>query len=231
MAEGEPQPFHVVPDDPDERLKQVVDFWNEGEMDYPAELNPTLEKHFDQLTGSRGNLKVLVTLCGKAEDLRWLSDKGHYVVGVDIAEKAAADFFSEQKLEYTTEDVPAIKGKVFTSKTGQLKYYCGNFFTFSQELEGQFDVIWDAAGFVSLDKRDWDKYLAVWRTLLSPTCVFFFETMDYDRRKFKGPPYSMEPDEIKGVFGSELPNLQLVETRPNVECEGFTFNFYSLRRH
>lgn len=40
MAEGEPQPFHVVPDDPDERLKQVVDFWNEGEMDYPAELNP-----------------------------------------------------------------------------------------------------------------------------------------------------------------------------------------------
>ena len=66
--------------------------WHEGQV------NAMLEKHAQDLTSGRTNLRVFVPMCGKSVDLLWLTDNGHTVVGVELAEIAVKSFFEETNL-------------------------------------------------------------------------------------------------------------------------------------
>ena len=39
-------------------------------------------------------------LCGKSLDMKWLAEQGHSVVGIDIVELAAQQFFTENDLPF-----------------------------------------------------------------------------------------------------------------------------------
>ena len=51
-------------------------------------------------------------------------DKGHEIVGVEIAELAIKEFFEESNLPYVEEDVPDVKGKLL-----KVHVYCIYFFS------------------------------------------------------------------------------------------------------
>merc|ERR1712071_552167 len=59
-----------------------------------------LMDHFDLLTKNNDSARILVPLCGKAVDMKWMYDLGHSVVGVEGVEEPIVQFFTEQKLEY-----------------------------------------------------------------------------------------------------------------------------------
>lgn len=42
-----------------------------------------------------------------------LADEGHDVVGLECAEKGCREFFEEQDIPYTTENLTECEGKVF----------------------------------------------------------------------------------------------------------------------
>lgn len=42
-----------------------------------------------------------------------LSDEGHDVVGLECAEKGCREFFEEQDIPYTTENLTECEGKVY----------------------------------------------------------------------------------------------------------------------
>ena len=86
-----------------------VERWQEGRTGWhePAG-NAGLRKHW-RGTGRR----VLVPLCGKTSDLRWLADQGNEVIGVELSDLAVKGFFDEQELSYDILDceLPAYRAR------------------------------------------------------------------------------------------------------------------------
>ena len=50
----------------------------------------------------RIGLSVLVPLCGKTADMVWLCEQEHTMVGCELSEVAAQDFFKENDIPYKT---------------------------------------------------------------------------------------------------------------------------------
>uniref|UniRef100_A0A452GQ62 Uncharacterized protein n=1 Tax=Gopherus agassizii TaxID=38772 RepID=A0A452GQ62_9SAUR len=72
--------------------------------------HPILRKYLDVLLNGRNGLRIFFPLCGKAVEMKWLGDMGHYVVGVELSECALKEFFTEHDLSYSEETIPGISG-------------------------------------------------------------------------------------------------------------------------
>ena len=73
--------------------------------------------------------RVLVPLCGKSPDLRWLAERGCEVTGIELADVAVQDFFAEQALEFQRHS-----GSVFACYRAvglPLTIYSGDYFEFA----------------------------------------------------------------------------------------------------
>ncbi len=67
--------------------------WQEGRIGFHLEeTHPALVKHWPEL-GVADGTKVLVPLCGKSLDMRWLADRGHPVLGIELAPEAIEQFW------------------------------------------------------------------------------------------------------------------------------------------
>ena len=73
--------------------------WARDEIGFHLdEVNPYLLRYWSQLSAQSGE-RVLVPLCGKTLDLRWLVAQELQVLGVELSRKAIEDFFAEQGLQ------------------------------------------------------------------------------------------------------------------------------------
>jgi len=102
-----------------------IERWHEGRIGWhEAEGSASLRKFW------RANDRdVLVPLCGKSKDLRWLADQGNRIIGVELSELAVRAFFEEQALEYTVTDgrLPAYKATEVA-----ITIYCGDYLDLTQ---------------------------------------------------------------------------------------------------
>ncbi|CAE1257192.1 TPMT [Acanthosepion pharaonis] len=160
----------------------------------------SLERHLDKFIAGRTGVKVLFPLCGKTIDMRLLADQGHYVVGVDIAERAFQEFFIEQNLEYTEEQLKNVDGKLFKSMDGRIKLYCMDFYLFTKEMEGHFNAIWDHASVVAINIEDRIKYSQLIQEVMSPDCKYIISAIQYDTSKLPGPPHNVSENDLKELF-------------------------------
>ncbi|KAK3091731.1 hypothetical protein FSP39_022238 [Pinctada imbricata] len=149
-------------------------------------IHPLLDKHVEKLIAGRTNIKIFFPLCGKAIDMKWLSDKGHTVIGVEGSEMAIQEFFQEQNMKFNTVDVPSIGGKLFTSEDNKIRLYCADFYLFNSELEGKVDAVWDRGAMVAINRCDRPKYVSTMKPLISENCKYFLDTLVYDETKYPG---------------------------------------------
>ena len=56
----------------------------------------------DRVISGKSGCSIFVPLCGKTLDLIWLNEKGHTVMGCELSEVAAKQFFEENKIPYST---------------------------------------------------------------------------------------------------------------------------------
>jgi thiopurine S-methyltransferase len=57
--------------------------WQIGDIGFhQSEVEPLLIKYFSALSPGR----VLVPLCGKTKDMKWLLDKGWTVIGIEVTQ-------------------------------------------------------------------------------------------------------------------------------------------------
>src|SRR5215470_5735689 len=104
--------------------------WRDGRTAFhEGRPNRLLEHGVARLAGSR---RVLVPLCGKAEDLAFLAARGHEVLGVDLVEQAVREFFDEHRL------VPSIapRGPYHAYQAGAITLLAGDLFALTPELAG-----------------------------------------------------------------------------------------------
>lgn len=177
--------------------------WAEGKLGFhEGKPNTFLERHAAKLAGTR----VLVPLCGKAEDLAYLAARGHEVVGIELVEDAVAAFFTEHSL------APAIerRGAIVVYSAGTITLIAGDVFTVTREDVGAIDAVYDRAALVALPANLRRRYIEHLQTLVAPATSGLLVTLDYPQDKFEGPPFAVGDAEVYAHYRT----VELLEERP-----------------
>ncbi len=169
-----------------------LDRWANGRTGWHESAgNAGLKAHWRGVAGS-----VLVPLCGKSPDLVWLAGMGHDVVGVELANVAIREFFSEQGLGYEFDDRKPL-GR-FTCTDAPITIFCGDYFELNV---GPFDALYDRGALVAVDPARRADYVEHTKALLRADADRLIVTLEYDQRIVQGPPFSVMADEILRYWG------------------------------
>ncbi|MCP2071287.1 UNVERIFIED_ORG: thiopurine S-methyltransferase [Pseudomonas lini] len=170
--------------------------WSSNQIGFHLpEVNPYLQRFWSQLGVEQGS-RVLVPLCGKTLDLLWLAQQGYSVLGVELSEKAAADFFLEHQLEPSVSEEGAFK--VF--RAGDIEIRCGDFFALGAADAADCAALYDRAALIALPGAMRERYAAHLQKIL-PECVGLLITLDYNQDEMPGPPFSVGDDEVQRLLG------------------------------
>ncbi len=168
--------------------------WRNAQIGFHlARPNPRLVAHADLLDAG-GPKRVLVPLCGKSLDLAYLASHGHSVVGVELAETAAAAFFAEHG---ATPTRTALHGLERLESDG-VSIVVGDFFACDRERVGTFDAAYDRAALIALPPETRPAYVAKLRSLLAPGATILLVTLDFDADG--GPPFSVGDAEVRALY-------------------------------
>ncbi|QKJ36878.1 thiopurine S-methyltransferase [Pseudomonas sp. MPDS] len=179
--------------------------WSTNQIGFHLpEVNPYLQRFWSQLGVEQGS-RVLVPLCGKTLDLLWLAQQGYSVLGVELSEKAAADFFLEHQLEPSVSEEGAFK--VF--RAADIEIRCGDFFALSPEDVSDCTALYDRAALIALPGPMRERYAAHLQKIL-PQCVGLLITLDYSQDEMPGPPFSVGDDEVQRLLG-EVWQLEVLQ--------------------
>ncbi len=179
--------------------------WREGRTGWhEAAGNRGLKRHWR----ARGR-NVLVPLCGKAHDLRWLAEQGNRVTGIELSPLAAEAFFREQQLvvKRRTED----GFEIHESADLPLRIVCGDYFAFT---ETGFDAHYDRGALVALPADLRSRYARHTLERLEPGALQFVVTVDYDDAITTGPPFVVRETELAGYW----PGLAAVDAYDDSEA-------------
>lgn len=179
--------------------------WRDGRIGFhEGQPNEFLVRHRAQLTGRR----VLVPLCGKAEDLAFLAAQGHEVLGVELAEQAVREFFADHAL------VPALTshGPFVAYRAGAITLLVGDIFGLTLELAGSLDGLYDRAALIALPPALRPRYVALLRTLLPAGAPGLVVTMEYEQAQMAGPPFAVLEAELRALYAGYA--IELLDEGP-----------------
>jgi thiopurine S-methyltransferase len=168
--------------------------WREGKIAFhEGRPNDYLAQHAARLGTNR---RVLVPLCGKAEDLAYLASLGHRVAGVELVEDAVRAFFAEHAL------TPQVRreGDHDVYSYDAITIIAGDFFTVTPQLIGETNALYDRAALVALPPDLRPRYAAHVRSLLAPGAPALVVSLVHEQGD--GPPFSVPDDEVGRLYGS-----------------------------
>lgn len=172
--------------------------WARGEIGFhSAEVNPYLQRHWPGLGLSEG-ARVLVPLCGKSLDLAWLAGQGYRVLGVELAQKAVEDFFSEQQLQPQISQM----GDFALYSAGAVEIYCGDFFALTAQQLEECTGLYDRAALIALPAEMRARYAAHLTQVLPRGCQGLLVTLDYQQEQMDGPPFAVPDSEVQQLFAA-----------------------------
>lgn len=208
--------------------------WNQQQLGFHLkEVNSSLLSHGPQWLGFdswsdhqplRGR-RILVPLCGKTLDLRWLARHGAEVTGVEFVEQAAVAFFAEQQLDHTQQHTD--QGKVFVcSNPGMdLRIAVGDFFEVPSIKLGAFDAVYDRAALVALEPTSRARYADRLADLSKVGARLLLVTFEHDTGG--GPPFSVPSSDVRALFGKTFApevvrDSNLIDDEPKYRERGAT---------
>ncbi len=165
--------------------------WNQKEIGFnQSDYHPYLTKHFPLLQVAQKK-RVLVPLCGKSCDMRWLIDAGYQVVGIELSPTAIQDFFAEQRIEIRIEErsLPCYIGQ-------GVEVYCGDFFSVCQDDLGEISAVYDRAALEALPPEMRARYSHRILSLVEQGTPILTVVHEYNRHEMDGPPFSVSGEEM-----------------------------------
>jgi thiopurine S-methyltransferase len=181
------------------------DRWREGRIGFhEGRPNTFLERQVGRLGANR---RVLVPLCGKAEDLAFLAGLGHTVVGIELVEDAVRAFFDEHGI---TPEVTR-HGEHVSYRAGPITIVAGDFFTVTRALVGAIDAVYDRAAVVALPPALRPAYAAHLRELVPAGAPGLVITFEYPQDLIAGPPFAVLEPELRALYGA---HAELLEDAP-----------------
>ncbi len=185
--------------------------WKEGRIGFhKSDVHSDLINYQTQfLTG--GPHRVLVPLCGKSVDMRWLAQEGHEVVGVELVAEAVEDFFKEQQLAATKTDHEGYS----LYRCEKITIACGDVLELGEEALGSITRVWDRAALVALPPEVRVAYAAHLRSQMGAGAKLLLNVFEYDQSKMSGPPFSLSDDEVRTHF--EGCRIELLDERDGLD--------------
>ena len=187
--------------------------WQEKRIGFnQPEVNPLLVKYFSELNLSVGS-RIFVPLCGKSIDMVWLAHQGFDVVGIELVESAAQEFFIEQAISYTViehskqTDIKCYQGEI-TGRTIDL--WVADIFTLSADDIGHVDAVYDRAALIAMLAELRPQYSEKIRTL-SCNASQLLLTLNYDQNERAGPPFSISQEQVQQYYGNDYQMNKLEE--------------------
>ncbi|HEY5926705.1 MAG TPA: hypothetical protein VIV11_33695 [Kofleriaceae bacterium] len=176
--------------------------WHENQIGFHEGIpNRFLLRYADRLEPYR---RILVPLCGKADDLSYLAAHEHDVIGIELVEDAVRQFFAEHALTPTV--TPRDGLTVYTAE--RITIIAGDFFATTSGLLGKIDAIYDRAALVALPPDMRTRYAAHLRTLAPNTRTALLVSIEYPAGSFEGPPFSVPASELRTLYpDAELEKL------------------------
>lgn len=182
--------------------------WESNQIGFHQEaVNPCLKRHWPDL-GLAADSRVLVPLCGKSLDLSWLAAQGMRVLGVELAQKAVEDFFTEHRLE------PQIRqhGAFLVYEAGPVELWCGDVFALSAADVADCRGLYDRAALIALPPPMRERYAAHLNRIMVQGARGLLITLDYDQAQLDGPPFSVPDQDVQALFAQSW-QLQGVQVR------------------
>jgi len=168
------------------------DRWESGRIGFHRDTPlPLLVRHWPSLQVPAGS-RVFVPLCGKSLDMVWLADAGHRVLGIELSERAIAQFFDERGLAPQVRDSEA--GRHYAA--GPWELVAGDAFAIPATLLADCGAVYDRAAMIALPPPLRARYAdTAWRRLPAG-CRGLLVTLEYPQAEKAGPPFCVEEAEV-----------------------------------
>ena len=201
---------------------------------HQKEVNPYLRNYWHRLNIER-NAGVFVPLCGKSNDLNWLWQQGHSVLGVEISPIAVRAFFDENDITMKETESPPFS----VHQNGGLKLLCGDYFAITPEHTSEIDAVYDRASLITFPPEVRVRYAQHLSHLIKPGCPMLLITLDYPQHEMEGPPFSVGEKEVHWIFDQnfsveKLESKDALQENARFRTRGISRLFetvYALRRH
>lgn len=143
---------------------------------------------------------VFVPLCGKSLDMRWLRDRGHPIVGVELSPIACRDFFAEAGVRVE----PRTEGAFDVFEADGFRLLCGDFFDLTADDVADVAGVYDRGSLIALPPEMRRRYAAHATAILPASVRILLLSVEYDPSRMDGPPHSVNRDEIETLFGGDF---------------------------
>ena len=174
---------------------------------HTPEMDPSFLEYWPNLFPKK-NAKVLVPLCGKATEMKWLSDNGYKVLGVEFVSKACEDFFKTINVLANTSNSNGVNVFEFEN----IKLHNIDFFKLNPKIVGFADYVYDRAALIALPENKRQLYVETLKKVIKPGTHILLITLEYNQSEMSGPPFSVSFNEVKQLFGDGF-KIDLLETR------------------
>lgn len=193
--------------------------WQRGEIGFHLpRTHPKLLRYWSDVAGSaEKDAAVLVPLCGKTLDMRWLADQGHAVCGVELSQQALDEFVGESELALSKT------GAGYVGAGWQL--HSGDWFEFAADQP--FSLFYDRAALIALPASMRKRYVSHLLDQLADQAAGLLITLEYSQSEMTGPPFSVQEDEVRQLFSgyatvTELHRADILEHEPRFRERGLS---------
>lgn len=143
--------------------------------------------------------RILVPMCGKSVDMRWLAEQGWYVLGVELSQLAVENFFHEWGRQ--PREQAAAEFRCYSAEGVEI--LCGDFFHLEPvHLEG-VTAVYDRAALVAMPEELRGSYASLLRSLL-PHVPQMLVCVDYDQQAMSGPPFAVSFEQVKALYAEKF---------------------------
>jgi len=174
--------------------------WTENRIGFHQQnINKRLQQHWSDLNLTE-KCAVFVPLCGKTQDMLWLHEQGHPVVGVELSSKATQDFFTENGLSCSHSreaDFEVFRG---LGKAQGITLYAGDFFKLTPAHLQQCCAFYDRASLIAMPPEMRTDYAAQLGRLMHNDARGLLLAITYDQDRMNGPPFSVSDDIVRKLL-------------------------------
>jgi len=202
------------------------DFWHErwrsGQIGFhqPGP-HPCLERWWPSLAVAPA-ARVYVPLCGKSLDMVWLAVRGYRVVGSELSPLAVQEFFGEQPGGSAGIDQ---HGPFRRHHAGAFEILEGDALLLTPALLGPVQAAYDRAALVALPPPMREAYARNFALLMPSGSRTLLIAFEYEQSIKDGPPFSVRPDEVQGLYDDafrveQLERIDIIAESPKFAAAG-----------
>jgi len=173
------------------------------------DVNHFLKKYITTLTENKdvSGKRVLIPLCGKTVDMKFLYEQGLTVVGIELLDVAIQSFATENNMLLTAETKESYTIHTFDER---LKIFQGDLFQFTPDmLGGLFDFWWDCGSLTAMVNEEDHKYMQLILSLMKTNSRGLITLFQYEPSVYIGRPKSINQAKVEEILDGKFEINQL----------------------